>query len=116
MLFNTAYSNRPIYEGEIFDDEIITETAGFLPMKNRIENLMLAGQRLVESRVEQFDFPDGVDDGQEVDPSRVPTTDLAEISIALQKVTRNLETVQKEAAVRASEAKKKVSEPEKVSE
>lgn len=116
MLFNTAYSNRPVYDGQIMDDETIVETAGFIPMKKRIENLMLAGQRLVTARTEQFDFPDGLDDGQEIDPIRVPSTDLAEISMALQKVTRNLETAQKEAAMRASEAKKKESEPEKDSE
>lgn len=116
MVFNTAYCNRPVYQGEVFDDENIVEIAGFVPMKKRIENLMLAGQRLVTARIEQYDFADGVDDGQEIDPIRVPSTDLAEISMTLQKVTKSLETAQKEASMRVSEAKKKVSEPEKVSE
>lgn len=77
---------------------------------------MMAGQRLVSARAEQFDFPDGVDDGQEIDPIRVPSTDLADISMALQRVTEKLQTAQNEASIRALEAKKKVSEPDKVSE
>ncbi len=44
-------------EGEqsLFDDKEIVETAGFVPRQKVIENLLLCGQRLVESRMEEYD-------------------------------------------------------------
>ncbi len=39
----------------LFDDKEIVETAGYVPRQKTIENLLLCGQRLVESRMEEFD-------------------------------------------------------------
>ena len=37
----------------------LVETAGYIPAQKRIENLMLAGQRLVAYRMELYDCPAG---------------------------------------------------------
>ena len=44
-------------EGEqsLFDDKEIVETAGYVPRQKTIENLLLCGQRLIESRMEEYD-------------------------------------------------------------
>ncbi len=39
----------------LFDDKEIVETAGYVPRQKTIENLLLCGQRLIESRKEEFD-------------------------------------------------------------
>ena len=44
-------------EGEqsLFDDKEIVETAGYVPRQKTIENLLLCGQRLIDSRIEEYD-------------------------------------------------------------
>ncbi len=44
-------------EGEqsLFDDKEIVETAGYIPRQKVIENLLLCGQRLIESRMDEYD-------------------------------------------------------------
>ncbi len=42
-------------EQSLFDDKEIVETAGYVPRQKTIENLLLCGQRLIESRMEEFD-------------------------------------------------------------
>lgn len=44
-------------EGEqpLYDDKEIVETAGYVPRQKTIENLLMCGQRLVESRMEEYD-------------------------------------------------------------
>lgn len=37
------------------DDKEIVETAGYVPRQKTIENLLLCGQRLIESRMEEYD-------------------------------------------------------------
>ncbi len=37
------------------DDNEIVETAGYVPRQKTIENLLLCGQRLIESRMEEYD-------------------------------------------------------------
>ena len=43
-------------EGEqsLFDDKEIVETAGYVPRQKTIENLLMCGQRLVESRMDEY--------------------------------------------------------------
>lgn len=47
-------------EGEqsLFDDKEIVETAGYVPRQKTIQNLLMCGQRLVESRIEEYDGRD----------------------------------------------------------
>ena len=44
-------------EGEqsLFDDKEIVETAGYVPRQKTIENLLMCGQRLIESRMDEYD-------------------------------------------------------------
>ena len=44
-------------EGEqsLFDDKEIVETAGYVPRQKTIENLLTCGQRLIESRMDEYD-------------------------------------------------------------
>ena len=60
--------------------EKLVETAGYIPAQKRIENLMLAGQRLVASRQALYDCQGGesFDDSIECDPTRNPGYDMAD--------------------------------------
>lgn len=58
--------------------EIKVEKGNYLPAKKRIENLMLAGQRLNQSRQESYDFPDGNIDENFFDPTRNKSFDMAD--------------------------------------
>lgn len=42
-------------EQPLYDEKEIVETAGYVPRQKTIENLLLCGQRLVESRMEEYD-------------------------------------------------------------
>ena len=61
--FRTAY-DRPPVKLEINKDEKLVETAGYIPAQKRIENMINAGQRLVDYRKSQYDF----DDEKSIDP------------------------------------------------
>lgn len=45
---------------KLIDESVLVETAGYVPRQKTIENLILSGQRLIQSRSEEFD-------GQNVD-------------------------------------------------
>lgn len=54
MRFNTHYDFVPVKQ-ELYDDKEIVETAGYVPRQKTIENLIACGQRLIDSRMEEFD-------------------------------------------------------------
>lgn len=54
MRFMTAFNFVPCPQ-PLHDDKEIVETAGYVPRQKTIENLLLCGQRLIESRMEEFD-------------------------------------------------------------
>ena len=60
---------------------MITEQAGYVPPKIQIENMILAGRRLNEARLNQFDFPneDSIDENAN-DPTRSGNFDLSDAS------------------------------------
>lgn len=59
----------------------IVEVAGYVPAQIRIENLINAGLRLEQSRMEEFDLPDGeMSDDFVPDPTRQRNYDLADAS------------------------------------
>jgi len=82
---------RPEKTPEVMSSETLTESAGYIPPKVQIENLLEAGKRLVEYRKEQYDFPDdtSVDESLE-DPTRRPGYDLADASVQLQNIQQRL--------------------------
>ena len=77
MRFNTAY-DRVRQPAEQNSGITLVERAGYISAQVRIENLMLAGQRLVQARKEMYDFPDGKIDFDFNDPTRRKNYDLAD--------------------------------------
>ena len=53
-MFVTKFNYERIPQNEVDTKEIV-ETAGYVPRQKTIENLLLCGQRLVESRMEEYD-------------------------------------------------------------
>lgn len=69
------------------------ETAGYVPAKVKIEQMILAGQRLVDWRKEQFDFSPEVDDDDNfVDPTRTPGYDMADAHQDMMETEERLKT------------------------
>ena len=76
--FWTAY-DRPPVKPEMNKDEKLVETAGYIPAQKRIENMINAGQRLVEYRKSQYDFEDESSiDPNFKDPGRSLNFDMAD--------------------------------------
>ena len=50
----TKFNYEMIPQNEVDTKEIV-ETAGYVPRQKTIENLLLCGQRLIESRMEEYD-------------------------------------------------------------
>lgn len=64
------------------DPTRITESAGYITAKQRIENMILAGQRLVEYRKGRYDFEaDQPVDYNAYDPTRSKNFDMADASM-----------------------------------
>lgn len=107
MKFRTAY-NRPPKTPEVNSGETLVEIAGYIPAQKRIENMILAGQRLVDYRKSQFDF-EGVEkiDYDFNDPSRSLNFDVADATQIKLSVTERLKRSQKrqEASLEAEKAK-----------
>ena len=53
-MFVTKFNYEMIPQNEVDTKEIV-ETAGYVPRQKTIENLLLCGQRLIESRMEEYD-------------------------------------------------------------
>lgn len=53
-MFVTKFNYERIPQTEVDTKEIV-ETAGYVPRQKTIENLLLCGQRLIESRMEEYD-------------------------------------------------------------
>ena len=77
MIFSTKYSRTPTLP-EANCGEKLVETAGYVPAKKRIEDMILAGQRLVDYRKSLYDFPDGEIDENASDPTRDLNFDMAD--------------------------------------
>ena len=72
---------RPAKVLEVNDGESLVETAGYISAEQRITNMMLAGQRLVESRRVMYDLQGEYNDAtihEFSDPTRSPNYDLAD--------------------------------------
>jgi len=100
MKFNTHY-DRIRQAPEKNSGEKLVETAGYIPAKKRIENLMLAGLHLKEYRMEQFDFHENQVDETYFDRTRSKNFDLSDVS----SMRRELEERSKEKIREAKERK-----------
>lgn len=66
-------------EYEMLSSTSETEQAGYIPPQIQIENMILAGHRLAESRMSQYDFASEDDiDEMAIDPTRSGNFDLAD--------------------------------------
>ena len=66
---------------EVLDPHSETEQAGYIPPQIQIENMILAGERLNQSRKEMFDFASEEEiDEDAFDPTRRGNFDLADAS------------------------------------
>lgn len=89
-MFITHYNKTP-FPGEKNPGKDVVERAGYIPAKIRIEEMILAGQRLRSYRAEQFDFPDGEIDENFTDPTRNLNYDLADATQQGLQVSDRLE-------------------------
>jgi len=90
MQFQTKYTHEKS-PGEINLGKNLVEKAGYIPAQARIENMILAGQRLVEHRKEMYDFSDGEDiDESFTDPTRSKNFDMADAFIMSENVRNNI--------------------------
>jgi len=80
MKFFDTYENPPPCVGQVMDDEILVERAGYVSAEQRITSLIEAGQRLITARAEQYDSNTG-DEMDDFDiRTRKTTYDLADAS------------------------------------
>lgn len=98
MEFYTKY-NRPKRVGEINDGISEVETSGYIPAKQRIENLLIAGKRLNEYREDAYDIKHGekIDLDIQVDPTR-NGIDIAEASELLREAENRILMAKTEAS------------------
>lgn len=74
-MFVTKFNFKPI-EQPLIDETEVVETAGYVPREKTIENLLLCGQRLIESRMEEYDG-DSVEEAEKNAPvTRVNNLDI----------------------------------------
>lgn len=89
MLFQTKYTHQKS-PGEVNLGKKLVERAGYIPAQARIENMILAGQRLIEHRKEMYDFSDGNDiDETFSDPTRSKNYDMTDAFIMSQVIKNN---------------------------
>lgn len=87
-------------EGEHNCGETIVDPSGYIPAKNRIENLLRAGERLDAYRRELYDYsPDDEDDGF-VDPTRSPGFDPSDASKISREAMERIRTAQAASTVK----------------
>ena len=77
----TPYNSRPSLPESFKGHVSKTESAGYIPPKKIIEQMIMAGLRLKSFREDQFDLQGGQDDDEvEPDPTRRPGFDMADAS------------------------------------
>jgi len=90
MLFQTRY-NHVKSPGEANFGKRLVEKAGYIPAKDRIENMILAGQRLIEHRMSMYDFDSNKElDENYFDPTRSKNFDMADAFQMQQNAENNI--------------------------
>ena len=90
MQFQTKYTHEKS-PGEVNLGKNLVEKAGYIPAQARIENMILAGQRLVEHRKEMYDFSDGKDiDEAFSDPTRSKNYDMSDAFLMSEAIKDNV--------------------------
>nr|QJB19359.1 MAG: hypothetical protein [Microvirus sp.] len=90
MLFQTRYNHQKSIP-EVNLGKRLVEKAGYIPAKDRIENMILAGQRLIEHRMSMYDFESNKElDESYYDPTRSKNFDMADAFQMQQNVENNI--------------------------
>lgn len=96
MEFQTKYQNR-VSKHEINLGPKKVETAGYIPPKRQIEEMIMAGRRLNEAREDMYDFPDEKSiDPNFTDPTRDPGFEMADASRLAREAEHNLKRSKRE--------------------
>lgn len=78
MKFVSAYDYTPP-KGEKMDEHSLVETAGYVPTEKKIQQMMMAGERLLTVTADQYDYSGEYDeDDFEIDPTRSGNFDLVD--------------------------------------
>lgn len=114
MNFQTRYKREKIPSPDVGGGERITESAGYIPFQKRVEQMTIAGRRLMAHRAEQsqYDFAEGVNPDESFsDPTRRQGFDLADatriannVEAGIKNRTAEAEKKKAEEAVKASQA------------
>lgn len=107
---------------EIPDDTCHVEMQGYIKAKERIENMILAGQRLMEHRKDLYDFQEGEEvDLDFEDPTRTKGFDMADataiihylndVEQGLEENHTNTSVPEKEPPAGSPEASEAIPEP-----
>ena len=103
-MFYTPYT-RPDHPGEVNSGELLVETAGYVSAQKRIEALMHAGQRLVESRRAAYDYePDDDVNEDRYDPTRDPGYDIVDAQNDAAALTARISARQAERSTKEPES------------
>jgi len=90
MIFQTRYTHEKSFPETNLGKRLV-EKAGYIPAKDRIENMILAGQRLIEHRMSMYDFDSNKElDESYYDPTRSKNFDMADAFQMQQNVENNL--------------------------
>lgn len=108
MEFQTHYTRTIRSAPERNSGQTLVEKAGYISARERIENMILAGQRLVDSRRARHDFAEGEPlDESFTDPTRARNFDLAD---ATQMQLRTDYNIAQSAALAQTEADAKATQ------
>jgi len=78
MIFQTHHTHQKTVPEANLGKRLV-EKAGYIPAKDRIENMILAGQRLIEHRMSMYDFDSNKEfDESYYDPTRSKNFDIAD--------------------------------------
>ncbi len=90
MRFNSHYDFTPVKQ-DLIDETQKVETAGYVPRQRTIENLIACGQRLIESRMEEYDGATVEEALENASVVRVNDFDIAESVAYLDKLSDEAE-------------------------
>nr|QJB18844.1 MAG: hypothetical protein [Microvirus sp.] len=114
MIFNTPYERTRTPE-EPNSGEILTEQSGYISAQQQIEDLIMAGQRLDESRV-GYEFQEGEEIPDDYySPLNHPNIDIVDADNFLRAQTEKLDS-QAKASVKKSAPLEPIEETPKVHE
>lgn len=106
----------PPYEGAEMGGPCLVEADGYIPAERQIQNMLLAGERLIAGRREEYDF--GPDEAVNMDmpiPHRAPGYDMADASqdarVLERKILEDHEEKKKELEKQAAAKKAAEGEP-----